>query len=400
MNDHVNSVNLSDLLHEADRCVKCGICLPVCPTYQLTQDEGDSPRGRISLIQALANGHLTSTDTQYHLDRCLGCLACQSACPSGVHYGELIDGARAVEKAGWKKRLILRFISRQPYRRSSPAGLWLYRLSGLRALFRLIGGKRYQRLDNLIPENAKIGNWDNLYPPTAPSQGRVGLFTGCVGRISDRTALDAAIKVLTRLGFEVAIPSDQSCCGALQQHAGESLEAQQMSEINIQAFKRAGLDAILFVASGCGAHLVKQSFDIPVLEITQFLNRCHWPAQIALKPLPYTVGLHTPCTLKHQLKLAKEPELLLKRIPGIQLISLQQIDCCGAAGSYLLEQPAMADALRQKAIDKIMPRNLQFLATSNSGCALHLAGGLRELAEKPQILQPIELIEMSLNIDS
>jgi len=396
----VNSVNLSDLIHEADRCVKCGICLPVCPTYQLTQDEGDSPRGRISLIQALANGHLTSADTQYHLDRCLNCLACQSACPSGVQYGELIDGARATGKTGWKKRFTLKLISRQPYRRSSRAGLWLYRSSGLRALFRLIGGKRYQRLDNLIPENAKVGSWANLYPPTTTPQGRVGLFTGCVGRISDRTALDAAIKVLTRLGFEVAIPSDQGCCGALQQHAGESLEAQQMSEINIQAFKRAGLDAILFVASGCGAHLVKQSFDIPVLEITQFLNRCHWPAQIELKPLPHTVGLHTPCSLKHQLKLASEPERLLQRIPGIQLITLQQVDCCGAAGSYLLEQPAMADALRQNAIDKITPMNLQYLATSNSGCALHLAGGLREIVGKPQILQPIELIEMSLSIDA
>lgn len=389
-------MNLSDLLTEADRCVKCGLCLPVCPTYRLTLDEGDSPRGRIALIQAQVNGHLTSMDTQYHLDRCLGCLACQSACPSCVRYGELIDGARSLQQASWKRRLLLKLISRQPYHRSSAIGLRLYQFSGLRALLRLIGGNRYQRVDNLLPENARVGHWATLYPATTPSQGRVGLFTGCVGRMSDRTALDAAIKVLNRLGYAVVIPSDQGCCGALQQHAGESRAAQRMGDNNKRAFSRARVDAILFVASGCGAHLVRQSFDGPVLEITQFLNRCHWPDEIELKPLPCRVGLHTPCTLRHQLKLASEPERLLQRIPELRLVPLQQIDCCGAAGSYLLEQPAMADALRQNAIDQIIPMDLEFLATSNSGCALHLASGLCARVGKPRILQPIELIEMSL----
>ncbi len=251
-----------------------------------------------------------------------------------------------------------------------------------------------------MPDDARVGHWANHYSPTTTPQGRVGLFTGCVGRISDRPALNAAVKVLTHLGYEVIVPPDQGCCGALQQHAGESLEALRMAENNTKAFSSPGMDAILFIASGCGAHLVKQSFDIPVMEITQFLNRCHWPDKIDLNPLPYTVGLHSPCTLKHQLKLASEPKRLLQRIPEIQLLSLREIDCCGAAGSYLLEQPAMADALRQRAIDKITPKNLQFLATSNSGCALHLAGGLREMAGKPKILQPIELIAMSLFKDS
>ncbi len=393
-----NPVNHTELLHEADRCVKCGICLPHCPTYKLTLDEGDSPRGRISLIQALANGHLSDAETHYHLDRCLSCLACESACPSGVNYGYLIDGTRALGKPGWKKRLIHRFISVQPYRNSSRLLLKLYRFSGLRHLLRLFGGKQLRRLDDLLPRAAEIGLWRKQYLPATEPRGRIGLFTGCVGRISDRKGLDASIKVLNCLGYEVVVPSIQGCCGALQQHAGEPETAKRMTAINQTAFSSDGLDAILYIASGCGAQLVKQSFGIPVFEITQFLNQCHWPDEARLNALPQTVGLHTPCTLKHQLKLADEPKRLLSRIPEIELISLDEIDCCGAAGSYLLEQPLMADNLRQKALDKILPHNnLAFLSTSNSGCALHLASGMRKIAANVQTVHPIELVAMSLD---
>ncbi|WP_260294369.1 (Fe-S)-binding protein [Sedimenticola hydrogenitrophicus] len=384
------------LLKEADRCVKCGICLPHCPTYTLTRDEGDSPRGRISLIQGIAGGHLDSAQANRHLDRCLSCLACQAACPSGVDYSQLIDGIRARRHKSRGERLAHHLITHLPYRSWSRLGLWLYRHTGIRPLLRTLGGRRFRRLDGLLPEHARVGSWRSSYPATTSRQGRVGLFTGCAGRISDRRALDAAIAVLTRLGFAVVVPDDQGCCGAMHQHTGEPQTAETMATINHKAFADKELDAVLYLASGCGTQLTELPLPAPVYEISQFLNRCHWPDDMRLNPVDGAVGLHSPCTLRHQLKLADEPEKLLLRIPGIRLIRLDQIQCCGAAGSYLLEQPEMSDALGARAIQQLPGQELQFLATSNSGCALQLARGLRQAGRKIRTVHPVELVEISL----
>ncbi len=247
-----------------------------------------------------------------------------------------------------------------------------------------------------MPTNAKVGHWKKTYPTKTKPQGRVGLFTGCVGRISDRSGLNAAIKVLNHLGYEVVIPTNQGCCGALQRHAGDNKTAQQMSMQNQDAFSQDALDAIIYIASGCGAQLTQQVFSVPTWEISHFLNSIEWPEGIDLQPLPYRVALHSPCTLEHQLKLGDQPARLLSRIPQIQLTPLTEIDCCGAAGSYLIEQPTLADALRDRAIECIQSVEPEFLATSNSGCALHLASGLREKSKKRRVVHPVELIEMSL----
>lgn len=385
------------LLKEADRCVKCGICLPHCPTYSLMRDEGDSPRGRISLIQGIASGALDSKQASRHLDRCLGCLACQAVCPSAVNYGQLIDGFRATQDKSRRQRLTHSLITHLPYRRLGRIGLWLYRHSGIRPLLRTFGGGRFRRLDALLPDRARVGKWRQQYSPATPKQGRVGLFTGCAGRISDRQALDAAIAVLTRLGYEVIIPGNQGCCGAMHQHSGDPVTADAMALNNQQAFGDKGLDALIYLASGCGSQLIKQPLPIPVLEISQFLNRCHWPNDAVLHPMDCTVGLHAPCTLKHQLKLADEPENLLLRIPGIRLTCLDRIECCGAAGSYLLEQPMMADALGEQAIQQVPLQDLQVLATSNSGCVLQLASEIRKSGQAIRTVHPIELINTSLN---
>ncbi|WP_428610010.1 (Fe-S)-binding protein [Sedimenticola sp.] len=385
------------LLKEADRCVKCGICLPHCPTYTLTREEGDSPRGRISLIQGIASGALKGEQGKQHLDRCLGCLACQSACPSAVNYSQLIDGIRLKQRKPPLQRIVRQLITHAPYRRWSRIALWLYRFSGLRPLLRLLGSHRLRRLDALLPVPPRVGNWKHLYQPAATQQGRVGLFTGCAGRLIDRSALDAAIAVLTRLGYAVVIPKNQGCCGAMHQHSGEPHKAEAMTLGNQQAFAEQNLEAIIYLASGCGAQLMQHPLAAPLFEISQFLNRCDWPDSAKLSPLDYAVSLHTPCTLRHQIKAADEPAELLRRIPGIRLTLLDQIQCCGAAGSYLQEQPDMADALANRAMQQVREQSPRILATSNSGCALQFASSIRQAGLPIRSMHPIELINESLN---
>ena len=389
-------MNDSHLLQEADRCVKCGICLPHCPTYKLTLDEGDSPRGRIALIQGIIEGRLESGRAEEHVARCLGCLACEAACPSQVRYGSLLDGYRATRPPPRSQRLVQYLISHLPYTSWAGIALWIYRFSGIRFLTRRLGGHRFRRIDNLMPPGARLQRWPvNNYPGSAP-QGRVALFTGCVGRITDQTALEAAIAVLTRLGYEVAIPLEQHCCGAMHQHAGSLDRAAALAEKNRHAFPASKYDALIYLASGCGAQLVKQQYEIPTLEISQFLNQCQWPAGTSLGTLEQTVAVHIPCTLKHQLKLDNHTHQLLQRIPGIKLQQLDEIDCCGAAGSYLLQQPAMADRLLQQAMELTLSMQPDIITTSNTGCALQLASGVRQGGHNIRVMHPVELVLESL----
>ena len=390
-------VNDSQLLREADRCVKCGICLPHCPTYKLTLDEGDSPRGRIALIQGLVEGKLKSQRAERHIDRCLGCLACQKVCPSQVNYSTLLDGYRATRPIHGPTRLMLNLMSRLPYKGWAGAALGAYRFAGIRFLARRIGGARFRRIDDLMPPQTRLRRWPRVSRPTSSPQGRVALFTGCVGRVADRPALEAAITLLRRLNYEVAIPGDQGCCGAMHQHGGAPENADTMARQNRQAFQSGDYDAVIYLASGCGAQLVNQIDDTPVLEISQFLVRSHWPKDVSLGRLDCSVALHTPCSQKNQLQLGDTPHEILARIPGIQLRRLEEIDCCGAAGSYLLLQPEMSDRLQSRALDHLYACQPDVLATSNTGCALQLAAGIRKDGRKVRVVHPVELLLESVH---
>lgn len=389
-------MNRNQILREADRCVKCGLCLPHCPTYRLSRDEGDSPRGRIALIQALASGQVGGTALGKHLERCLGCLACQSACPSGVKYGFLIDAAKTLTPT--RGRLVRRAISWLPYRSWSAPLLRFFGGSGLRRLSRTIGGRRFRRLEQLMPPAGHLpGGWKRLYPAGTGSRGRVGLFTGCVGRLADHEALSSAIRVLNRLGLDVVVPENQGCCGALHLHNGDEARSESLAEQNLKAFNREEIDALLFLASGCGAHLAGMPFHAPVLEISRYLDDMEWPPDVALGSLEISVALHTPCSLRHHLKMPWAPENLLKRIPGVKLLKPVNPDCCGAAGSFLLQQPEIADSLRDASVSEIERMGVEYLATGNTGCAMHLASGLRESGADIKTVYPVQLIEMSMN---
>jgi len=397
-------VNPFNILSEADRCVKCGLCLPHCPTYQLSKDEGESPRGRIALIQGLATGELTDTSTLNHLNRCLTCRNCEAACPSGVKYARLIDAAREMIRQRQGKRAInrLEWLTRLPYRPLSHTLLGLYQRSGLRTIARGVGGRRFRQRDDLLPHAVSGQQWAERYTPQGPPGWRVGLFLGCVSQITDQPALQAAIRVLNRLGVEVVIPPGQNCCGAMHQHNGESAMANQLASGNRCAFSQYKLDAIIGLASGCTAQLLEyalleQEFDAPVMDISRFINRFIRKEQLDLRPLAKPVALHTPCTERNALKSAGEPRKLLRQIPEIQLSTLPDNGCCGAAGTHLLTHQGLADELRSPLLDHLEEQTPEILLTSNSGCAMHLRAGIKQRGLRIKVQHPIELLAEQLH---
>ena len=393
----------------ADRCVKCGMCLPHCPTYHLTHDESESPRGRIALIQGYTSGQLAySEKLGTHLENCLKCRACERICPSMVPYGELIDGAlthieRAVKTPRAQRLTLLNIATQRTTLRTLAMLLRAYQRSGLRALVRRSGVLKMlglARHDRLLPSLPPVQSWKAYYPPQNTARGDVALFTGCIADAFDQTTSHAAIQVLTLLGYGVHVPRAQRCCGALHLHNQQPEQASILAHENLAAFAALDVQTIISTASGCGATLSEYAndpratgFTRKVVDISTFIASIPWPENVTLKPLKARVAVHDPCSLTHVVRQHEKPYALLRKIPDIELVSLpDRARCCGAAGSYMLTHPTQAGALRDEKLASIEQLDARILVTSNIGCALHLAGGLREKYLSIEVMHPITLL--------
>lgn len=391
----------SRLLAEADRCVKCGLCLPHCPTFRLAAIESESPRGRIALIQGLLQGGLARSEgLERHLDHCLGCRACEAACPSGVRYGELIDGARAhlSRPRSLARRAVLGVLSRS----------WL-----VGPLVRAARGVRLRRLAGVLPD--PLGRWLRLLPaaaeplveaatadPAPTPTRRVGLFLGCVARDLEPGVHRAVRRLLPRLGYAAVAPPSQGCCGAMHLHAGLLTGAAQRAAVNARAFADERVDAIVSTATGCGAVLrdygrhpaLPTALPAPVVDLVAFLAGIDWPSDVTLRALPRRVVVHLPCSARQAGVSAADVERLLSRIPEVRLSAIDPgVGCCGAAGTYLLHHPATAEALRATTLDAIRAAGAEMVVTLNIGCAMHLRAGLAEAGLDVPVLHPVELLD-------
>ncbi len=397
------------LIALADRCVQCGLCLPHCPTYVKTLSEADSPRGRIALIRAVAEGRL-ATNQRYdeHIDLCLSCGACEAACPNQVSFGALLDEARAQKESLVRRTLPQRLLRKWAFSllshpnwvRRSVSVLRVYQLSGLQRLVRrsgLLCKLGVDQLDSQLPRLPKPVIWHEHYPAVGTQRGDVGLFLGCVARSVDTTTLNAAIYVLTRLGYGVRVPREQGCCGALHRHAGEACAADDLENANLRAFSRVKLLTIVSTTSGCHASLNAKRAEGSALasftDINRFLTDAHGWEAVAIAPLEASIVVHDPCTLRNKLNGQAYPYQLLERIPGITIETLSGNEmCCGAAGSYLLTQPEMAGSLLRDKIAALKGSAATILCTSNIGCALHLAAGMRSVGLTLEVLHPVTVL--------
>lgn len=374
------------LIATADRCVKCGLCLPHCPTYSLYRDEAESPRGRISLVQGLIAGDLDDTlALRAHLDHCLLCRNCERACPSQVAYGELIDGVRARLAAGEQPDWLLQTLTN---------GAVLKKLLPLGALARKTGvakglpGK-FRRLADLAPRRRSEPVPE--ITPFAQENGRVALFSGCVGSVTDRRALSAARLLLSSLGFEVVTPAASLCCGAMHRHGGFAGEAAERLEETAGTLTGLAVDAVLTVASGCGAQLVEHAgLSTPVRDISAFLAEVAWPESLLGVLRGQAVGLHQPCSLRNVMREDGGVAKLLSRFDGLEVVLVQGDSCCGAAGMHMVAYPEMAKTLAAPVVEQVRRAGVGTLLTSNTGCALHLDAELDAAGVPVAVRHPVE----------
>jgi len=409
-----------------DECVHSGFCLPSCPTYQSWGQEMDSPRGRIHLMKAVAEGKEPLTRaTVGHFDRCLGCMACVPACPSGVKYNLLIEETRAAVERTHRRSLADRVFRGMifalfPYpRRLKVAVLFqlVYQRSGLRWLAHRLGlvkllTRRLRNLEALMPPVAVRQLTDRLpahQPAAGPARARVALLPGCVQRVYFPEVNQATLRVLAAEGCEVVVPPGLGCCGALSVHAGRDDEARRLARAAIAALERTGADTIVVNAAGCGssmkewAHLFKDDpawseraakLAAKVKDVAELLAAL---GPVAPRhPVPLKVAYHDACHLAHAQRVRAQPRALLAAIPGLELVELDSDTCCGSAGVHNLLEPESAREIGQRKVASVLAAGPELLVSANPGCTLQIQMLLRERGQDVRCAHTIEVLDASI----
>ena len=392
------------LIPELDKCIQCGFCLPACPTYRMLGVETESPRGRIHLIEAAAQGRIPlDARLEEHMYVCLGCRACETACPAGVRFGTIIEAGRAevgptgTPLARGATLVALRHLMPYPERLRAAAGLLrLYQRSGFGRLLRRLHlmPARAGEMEALLPAvpDRSFSPAREVFPALGPRRARVGFLSGCAMSVLFPGSNEATVRVLRRNGCEVVIPRDQTCCGALNVHNGERTAAQQMARRNIEAFLGAGVDAVVINAAGCGvaskeyAVLFRDDDPAYAARADAYSRLCRDATEfLAELGLTGTLGeiraratYQDPCHLAHGQRIRREPRDLLRRIPGLELVEMDGADrCCGSAGIYNLVQPDYSRRILEEKMRAVVRTGADLLVAPNPGCLLQLAAGVR-----------------------
>ena len=410
------------------QCMHCGMCLPACPTYDQTRQERNSPRGRISLMRAVADGALDVTgEFAAEMSYCLGCLACQTACPAGVNYAELFETARSdIELNNAHPGLARRFW------RGVTLGFLFMRPTALRLFGRITGG--YQRsgleafvrrsgvlrllpasLRRLEPQTPRMAAQfsNRLIRPEEQPHGaaryRVAMLTGCVQDLVFPDVNRDTVDVLLANGCAVDTPPVQPCCGSLHAHNGDVKRARTLARRMIDLFPPDRYDAIISNAGGCGSHLRHYgpllAHDAAYRERaglwdTRVRDVQEWLVEIGCRPpkaSPFsaqtTITYHESCHLVHGQKIARQPRTLLKLLPGVSMVELPESSwCCGSAGVYAITQPEQAERLLGRKTANIMSTGARWVATANPGCQLQVARGLDTAGADINVVHPVSLL--------
>lgn len=417
-------LQLHDLLARQEdnmlACIRCGLCLSVCPTYQLTQLEPESPRGRIAIARALHEGFLTITpDLIRHEESCLLCEACTAICPAGVKMDLLGMALRPLLEQARRRPLLERLVRRMGFALLANLGalraaLRLVRWTGpLRSLARRLGLLRLLRLERaeaLLPplSGPFLVPRGQVWPALGAEKGRVALFAGCIMSTIFAEVDRATARVLRASGWTVVVPPGQGCCGALHGHEGHWAAAQELARRTVEAFEQVEAEAVIVNAAGCGSMLKAYdavladdptyaaraaTFAARVRDVTEFLAEHGLGPGLA--PLERTVTYQEPCHLAHAQRIREAPRLLLRQVPGLQLIEMKESSlCCGSAGIYNLTHAATATALGERKARNALATGAQTVVTANPGCHLQLRAMLDRVGAREVVVRHVvELLD-------
>ncbi|HEX7124355.1 MAG TPA: heterodisulfide reductase-related iron-sulfur binding cluster [Thermodesulfobacteriota bacterium] len=406
-------------------CVHCGLCLPTCPTYVELGTEMDSPRGRVYLIRQVQEGKLGITDSFVdHMYKCLVCRACETACPSGVQFGSLMERARGQIERHYRRPLASRLARWVGYGlvlpnprvlRALVTLIGLYQRSGLQAFARRTGlvkafGATNARREALLPEVPPPADRRPLPEFTAAKgerRGRVALLAGCVMREVFQATNRATIRVLSENGWDVVVPREQGCCGALHVHEGELERGKALARRDVAAFEAADVDYVVTNVSGCGS-VMKEWGELlehdpewaerakrvaaRVRDVSEVLA-AGGPLRGRLGRLDLVVAYHEACHLAHAQKVRQEPREVLRQIPGVTLAEIRESDwCCGSAGVYNVVHPDLSMRILDRKMSRIGEVKADVLATGNPGCLIQIAKGMARAGLRMPVVHPVELL--------
>jgi glycolate oxidase iron-sulfur subunit len=389
--------NFGPYIPDAAECMRCGICVSNCPTFRLFKIDEETPRRRLRTIsKILVEKQTISADERMHLDNCLQCRACESVCPSHMAFGQLFDQAREQLQANssWLAKLAFKLIENKHLRLWLMPLLDVYMKSGLQKPLRSSGLLKTMHLAEAEALLSKpvLQAMANCYPTSITKRGQVALFTGCIAEHFDRETLLAAIKLLNAIGYEVLVPPQQNCCGAIHLHNGQS--AAGFIDNNIVIFNTLNVDAVIYTATGCGAMLSEyqnndeagQLFRQRLYDINNFLLE-HWPDDLHLSASELKVAVHEPCSQRNILKNQQAVYTLLQKIPGLSVAALaDNLICCGAGGSYMLTHPEYAGQLRALKQQIITTVSADIVVSGNFGCTVFLS------ADGSKMVHPLLLL--------
>ncbi|MEH7124942.1 (Fe-S)-binding protein [Bacillus sp. JJ1773] len=404
-------------------CVHCGMCLESCPTYEHTGQEQHSPRGRVYLIKAVAEGKLEVNEQFMDpVFACLDCRACTTACPADVDVGGLIEEARgqirqAIPLKGWKgtvSKFFLHGLFPHHSRLNTLGGmLKFYQKSGIQKVVRKtklinIMPEHLVQMEAIMPEvnksvRKKYKN-QTVIKAKGETKREVAMLTGCIMDVMFSDINESTINVLTRNGNDVRIPANQTCCGALHVHAGDRDMGRQLAKQNIEAFKDA--EKVIVNAAGCGCmmqeyselfreepewHKKAEEFSKKVVDISKHLHDTGYekPKAEVRKRITY----HDACHLAHGQGVRKEPREILLDIPGVEMVHMPNADrCCGSAGIYNITNPEMADSVLESKMENV-PDDVEMISMGNPGCMLQMAVGVQKYGRNQKIVHTVQLLD-------
>lgn len=419
------------LAHPAEseylNCIRCGLCLSVCPTYREYLSETASPRGRVALTRKGLEGELKlSPNLIGKMYACFACMACNEVCPVGIHPADLAIEMREVQEAThpqkWKGTLFGKIIPKPRRMELATLPLRLYERLGLRRLVYALG------LYKILP--ARLRDMEAMLPrlPQRPlrqvlpeetqanreSHYRVGFFLGCAQSLMFAEESAATVRVLTRNGCTVITPKETVCCGMPAAGYGRRDLVLKQAQQNIALFERANVEIIVTDCATCGSTLKEygqlltddpewaeraKEFSRKVRDVSEFLASI--PLEKPQGRIEARVTYHDPCHLRRGQGVWKQPRTLLKMIDGLEFVELPEADwCCGSAGSQLITHYETSLKVLGHKMDNLEKTGAQYIASGCPGCQMQLNVGVRQRGLDVKVVHPIELLDRAYQLNS